>query len=63
MAIANLSDDSVLTLYNSLREQALADVRTGSRYRFLGASARQQAQRLEEELERRWLPYTPIDWG
>jgi len=42
MAFENLSGDSVLTLYENIREQVSADIPLGSRYRLLGEAARQQ---------------------
>ena len=62
MAIENLSDKSVLMLYDNVRAQVLEDFRLGSRHRLLGDSARQQAQRLQDELVRRRLKFSPIDW-
>ena len=35
---------------------------SGGRYRFVGESARQYAERLREEMDRRRLKFTPIDW-
>jgi hypothetical protein len=62
MALQHLSDESVLTLYENIREQVSADIRLGSQHRLLGETARQQELRLREELERRGLRFTPIDW-
>ena len=61
--ISILADESVLRLYDSIREQVSADIRLGSRHRLLGEAAQQQAERLREELDRRGLQYTPIVWG
>jgi hypothetical protein len=59
----NLSkDDSLLAFYESVRRQVEADMRDGGRYRFVGESARQYAERLREEMDRRRLRFTPIDW-
>ena len=62
MALHNLSDESVLTLYENIREQVSADVRLGSRHRLLGETARQHEIRFREELERRGVRFTPIVW-
>ncbi|HLG82454.1 MAG TPA: hypothetical protein VKY22_15670 [Bradyrhizobium sp.] len=62
MSIQDLSDESVLKLYESIRLQVSADVQAGGRYRLLGDPAKEQAQRLRDELERRRLRFTPIDW-
>jgi len=58
-----LADESVLRLYDSIREHASADIRLGSRHRLLGEAARQHAKRLQEELDRRKVRYAPIVWG
>jgi hypothetical protein len=57
-----LSDESVLRFYESIREQVSADLRLDSRYRLMGASARQQADRLQQEMTRRHMRFTPIEW-
>ena len=61
--IENLTNESLLRLYENIREQVLADIRLGSPHRLLGDAAKQQEQRLREELERRRLEFTPIHWG
>ncbi len=60
--IGRLTDDSVRRLYESIREQVAADARLGSRHRLVGEPARQQAERLRAEMDRRRLRFTPIDW-
>jgi hypothetical protein len=62
MAIQDLSDESVLKLYESIRQQVSADIRFGSKHRLLGEAVKQQAQRLREEIDRRGLQVTPISW-
>ena len=62
MSIQDLSDESVLKLYENIRQQVSADIRAGGKYRLLGETAKQQAQRLRDELSRRRLSFTPIDW-
>lgn len=62
MALQDLTDESVLKLYESIRQQVAADIQLGSRYRLLGDTAKQQAQRLRDELDRRKVRFTPIDW-
>jgi hypothetical protein len=57
-----LSDESVLRFYESIRQQVAADLSADSRYRLMGMSARQQAERLREELTRRRMRFTPIEW-
>jgi hypothetical protein len=63
VAFEKLADESVVKLYESIREQLSADIRLGSCHRLVGETAKQQAERLREELERRRLRFVPIDWG
>lgn len=62
MSFSNTKDDSLLVFYESIRRQVEADMHSGGRYRFVGESARQYAERLREEMNRRRLRFTPIDW-
>ena len=62
MSLNKLSDESVLILYENIREQVAADARTGSRYKFVGETAKQRAEHLREEMDRRRLRFTPINW-
>jgi hypothetical protein len=57
-----MRDESLLAFYESVRRQVQADVHGGGRYRFAGEAARQYADRIRDELERRRLRFTPIDW-
>jgi hypothetical protein len=38
------------------------DMRSGSRYRFAGEGVKEYADKLREEMERRRLQFTPIEW-
>jgi hypothetical protein len=60
--IRYLSDESLHTLYGCIREQVALDIRSGSQHRFMGETAKQQAQRLREEMDRRRLRFDPIVW-
>jgi hypothetical protein len=62
MGIENLSDDSVLHLYENIREQVAADLRIWSPHRLLGETARREAERLRKELDRRGVRYSHINW-
>jgi hypothetical protein len=62
MAIQNLSNQSLLTLYESIREQVSEDIRIGGRHRLMGETAKQQYERLFNELQRRQLHVDPIPW-
>ena len=63
MGIEVLTDESVLTLYENIRQQVAADIRLGDRYRLLGETAKQQEIRLRREIDRRGLRVTAIHWG
>ncbi len=57
-----LTDESLLAFYESVRRQVVADVKLGGRHRLAGPTMRRYAQRLSIELNRRRLPFKPIDW-
>jgi hypothetical protein len=63
MGIEFLSDESILRFYEDIRQQVAADLATENRYRFAGEAAKQQAERLRIEIDRRRLRCNPIKWG
>lgn len=58
----NLSDQGVLRLYENIRHQVAADKALGGRYRLLGKSASERAERLRQELTCRGVKFIAIDW-
>jgi hypothetical protein len=62
MGIEGLSDESVSRLYENIRQQVSADNLNGGHRRLMGETAKQQAERLREEIDRRRLRCSPIDW-
>ena len=62
MNFSNAKDESLLYFYESIRRQVDTDRNAGGRYRFAGDNARQYADKLREELDRRRLRFTPINW-
>ena len=52
----------LLRFYANVRNQVELDRRSGSAYRFVGDGVKQYAEKLREEIERRRLTFTPIDW-
>ena len=44
--LQGLTDDSIRRLYNSIRDQVAKDAQSGSPHRFMGDTAKQQAERL-----------------
>jgi hypothetical protein len=57
-----IKDERLLAFYDNVRRQVELDLRSGSRYRFAGDGLRQYADKLQEEMERRRLSFTRIDW-
>jgi hypothetical protein len=62
MNFAHSNDHSLLSFYESVRRQVEADKSLSGRVRFVGDTAKQYAERLREEMERRRLRFIPIDW-
>ncbi|MBR0995606.1 hypothetical protein JQ580_33365 [Bradyrhizobium japonicum] len=60
MPYENLSDHFLIQMYENIRDEARADATSG--IRLLGAPARARAEELRQELERRGLFCTPIEW-
>lgn len=61
MGFLNLKDESVLRLYDNIRSQV--DAERGLTHKFMtGKSVKQHAAELREELVRRRLQHTPIEW-
>lgn len=57
----DFSDERLLLYYEHVRQQVELDA--GSRYRFAGDGVRAYAERLRQEIDRRRLRFTPIDWS
>ena len=57
-----VTDDTVRRNYEFLREQVAADARSVGPYRFMGLAARERANALLDELRRRQIALSPIDW-
>jgi len=62
MDFANSKDESLLHYYESVRRQVEADKQSGGRYRLVGDSVKQYADRLRDEMDHRRLHFKPIDW-
>ena len=62
MNLSNTKDGTLILYYESVRRQVQADMQAGGRYRFMGESVKQYADRLREEMDRRRLRFIPIDW-
>ncbi|MBR0995225.1 hypothetical protein JQ580_31400 [Bradyrhizobium japonicum] len=60
MPFENLSDHFIIHMYESIRDEVSADARSG--IRLVGEPARERAEELRQEIERRGLFCTPIEW-
>ena len=60
--LQNMTDESLLAFYESVRRQVTADQQLGTRYRLVGGTAKQYADHLKDEIRRRELAFKPIDW-
>lgn len=58
----DLNDETLIQSYEHIRDQVAADARSSSRYRFMGLAAKERANMLLDELRRRRLAFSPIDW-
>ena len=61
MNYSQMKDERLLTFYEHVRQQVALDA--GSRYRFAGDGVRAYADKLREEMDKRRLRFTPIDWS
>ena len=57
-----LTDETVHQSYEQIRDQVAADARSDARYRFMGLAAKERANTLLDELRRRRMAVSPIDW-
>jgi hypothetical protein len=60
MNFSQMKDERLLAFYENVRQQVALDA--GGRYRFAGDGVRAYADKLREEMDRRRLGFTPIDW-
>ena len=63
MSLSRLSDENLLMLYESIRQQVAADLRSGSPHRFLGKAAQERSEAIEAELLRRGVQFLKIQWS
>lgn len=62
MDFQGMTDESLLAYYESIRRQVAADQQLGTRYRLVGGTVKEYADRLKGEISRRQLTFKPIDW-
>ncbi len=61
MNFSSSPNESLLSLWESVRRQVEADRANGGRYRIVGHNLRAYAELLRSEMNRRELKYTAID--
>lgn len=61
MNLTDTTDESLLAMYESVRRQVMVDVRLGNR-RLAGNAMKQYASQLQDEMNRRQIPFKPIEW-
>ena len=49
-------------LYESMRRQIAEDISSGVPERLMDDAAKQREEQLREEMDRRHMRFTPIDW-
>jgi hypothetical protein len=57
-----LTDETLVQSYEQIRDQVAADAQSSGRYRFMGLAAKERANMLLDEIRRRRLVVSPIDW-
>jgi hypothetical protein len=62
MNFSTSKDERLLAFYEGVRRQVDLDAQSGGRYRFAGEGVKKYADKLREEMERRRLRFTPIEW-
>jgi hypothetical protein len=61
--LKSLNDESLLARFENIRRQADADRELRGEFRLVSDSNRQYVGKLQQEMERRAMRFTPIDWG
>jgi len=61
--IKELSNESLVAFYESIRRQVAADVQLRREYRLVSEATKQYAAALEREMELRTLRFVRIDWS
>lgn len=61
MPFEKLSDHYIVRMYESIRDEVRSDV--ASSVRLVGEPARDRAEELRQEIERRGLFCVPIEWS
>lgn len=62
MDFSNSKNERLLARYDDVRLHVEKDNLAGGQYRFVGEKVKEYAERLREEMDRRRLNFTRIDW-
>jgi hypothetical protein len=62
MNLSSTKDENLILYYEKVRRQVQADMQAGGRYPLAGDGVKQYADKFREEMDRRRLRFTPIDW-
>ena len=62
MSLERLSDESIVRMYDNIRNEVAADIRTRVPQKLMGAAAKHRAEQLADEMKRRRIQFTLIDW-
>ena len=62
MNLLKANDESLARYYESVRREVQADKKLGGKFGFMREAAKQYAEGIRAEMDRRRLPFTPIDW-
>lgn len=60
MNYSQMKDERLLAFYENVRQQVILD--GNGPYRLAGDGVRAYAEKLREEMDKRRLKFTPIDW-
>jgi hypothetical protein len=63
MNFSQTKDERLLAFYKNIRHQVHLDVQLDSQHRLVGDGVKKYADKLREEMDRRRLRFTPIDWN
>jgi hypothetical protein len=62
MSFVQSKDERLLAFYENIRRQVELDQQSGSPPWLIGEGVKRYAESLREEMDRRRLRFTPIDW-
>jgi len=60
---SQMKNERILAFYENVRRQVELDKQAGGRYRLAGEGVKQYAEDLRDEMDRRRLQYSRIDWS